>query len=249
MTQETVRQVMITVWNTGTGGIPGNDDLGTLSSWYLWAAMGLYPQIPSRAELTLAAPLFPHIEIHRGNGAVITIDAPEASVDAKYIQSLSVNGKPTSRTWVPESLVKNGGSLVYVLGTEPNTSWGAGASDAPPGMGFFGWNGFFGPLARSGSVRTVTAGSAVPMIFSLGGDRGLDIFGAGSPSFQPTSCTTGEPLASPIATRSVGELTYDAKTDRYTYVWKTDKAQAGTCGRVELTTIDGNSHSALVEIR
>ena len=43
------------MWNATTGGIPGNDDLGAMSSWYVWSALGLYPQVPSRAELRCSA--------------------------------------------------------------------------------------------------------------------------------------------------------------------------------------------------
>lgn len=62
-TQETVRAAMNQLWSTQPGGIPGNDDLGAMSSWYVFSALGMYPQVPSRAELTLSSPLFPRVEI------------------------------------------------------------------------------------------------------------------------------------------------------------------------------------------
>jgi predicted alpha-1,2-mannosidase len=126
--QETLRQIMTTLWNSGTGGIPGNDDLGTMSSWYVFTAMGLYPQIPSRAELVLSAPLFPQVEIHRANGKNIVINAPQTP--NKYIQGLTLNGQVSNRDWVPDSLVRDGGTLTYTLGATPNTTWGA--TDLPP---------------------------------------------------------------------------------------------------------------------
>jgi predicted alpha-1,2-mannosidase len=130
-TQETLRQIVTALWNSGTGGIPGNDDLGTMSAWYVFTAMGLYPQIPSRAELVLSAPLFPQVEIHRANGKIIVIDAPQATVQNKYVQSLTLNSQASNRAWVPDSLVRDGGRLAYVLGATPNTTWGA--TDVPPG--------------------------------------------------------------------------------------------------------------------
>src|SRR5262249_36094458 len=54
------------------------------------------------------------------------------SDSAKYVQSLRVNGASTNRAWLPESLVANGGTLDFTLGTTPNTSWGTAAADAPP---------------------------------------------------------------------------------------------------------------------
>jgi predicted alpha-1,2-mannosidase len=127
-TQETLRQAMNQLWNTSTGGIPGNDDLGAMSSWYVWTALGLYPDVPSRAELQVAAPLFPRAVIKRDGGKTIRINAPGA--DAQYVQSLKVNGKSSSRPWLPESFVQHGGTLDFTLGTTPNKAWGA--KDAPP---------------------------------------------------------------------------------------------------------------------
>ncbi|MFD7160847.1 GH92 family glycosyl hydrolase [Kribbella sp. NPDC059898] len=127
-TQETLRQAMNQLWNTSTGGIPGNDDLGEMSSWYVWTALGLYPDVPSRAELQVAAPLFERTVIHRDGGKTIRINAPGA--DAQYVQSLKVNGKPTNQPWLPESFVQHGGTLDFTLGTTANKSWGTG--QAPP---------------------------------------------------------------------------------------------------------------------
>src|SRR6266511_2857674 len=82
-TQETVRQVVNTLWSTQPAGIPGNDDLGEMSSWYVFAALGLYPQVPSRAELVLASPLFPFARIARDGGRDIVIRAPQAGLLAQ----------------------------------------------------------------------------------------------------------------------------------------------------------------------
>ncbi len=129
-TQETLRQAMTQLWNTSTGGIPGNDDLGAMSSWYVWTALGLYPDVPSRSELQVAAPLFPRAVIHRDGGRTVRINAPGA--DAPYVQSLKVNGRTSTKPWLPESFVKHGGTLDFTLGTTANASWGSKPSDAPP---------------------------------------------------------------------------------------------------------------------
>ncbi|WP_237744895.1 GH92 family glycosyl hydrolase [Kribbella catacumbae] len=128
--QETLRQATTQLWNTTTGGIPGNDDLGAMSSWYVWTALGLYPEVPSRADLQVAAPLFPRAVIHRDRGRTIQINAPAAP--AQYIQSLKVDGRTSTKPWLPESFVKHGGTLDYELGTAANTAWGAAPADAPP---------------------------------------------------------------------------------------------------------------------
>ncbi|MBP2325450.1 putative alpha-1,2-mannosidase [Kibdelosporangium banguiense] len=131
-TQDVVRRALTTIFKPLPEGIVGNDDLGQMSSWAVWAALGMYPQAPGRAELVLASPQFPTTVISRGNGKTITINAPNASDSAKYVQSLRVNGQTSNRAWLPESFVLNGGTLDFTLGTTANTSWGSAPADAPP---------------------------------------------------------------------------------------------------------------------
>ncbi|HWC96089.1 MAG TPA: GH92 family glycosyl hydrolase [Candidatus Sulfopaludibacter sp.] len=131
LTQQIIREVLNGLWTNEPKGIPGNDDLGAMSSWYVWSALGLYPEIPGRAELVIGSPLFPAATIRRP-GASITIQAPEAATDVFYVQSLKVNGKASSRPWLPESFIGKGGRLEFTLGKEPDKTWGASVSDAPP---------------------------------------------------------------------------------------------------------------------
>jgi predicted alpha-1,2-mannosidase len=131
-TQDVVRRALTTLYGPGSDGLVGNDDLGEMSSWYVWGALGMYPQVPGRAELVLASPLFSSITIHRGSGQTITVNAPGASAGTYYVQSLKVNGSASDRAWLPESFVADGGTLDYTLGTEADTSWGSAAADAPP---------------------------------------------------------------------------------------------------------------------
>ncbi|MGW4755625.1 GH92 family glycosyl hydrolase [Streptomyces chartreusis] len=129
-TQETVRAAVRALWSTEPGGIPGNDDLGAMSSWYVFSALGMYPQVPSRAELVLASPLFPRIEIDRPGGGDISVRAQGAAADAPYVHSLAVNGRSSERSWLPASFVRDGGRLDYTLSASPDPAWGA--SEAPP---------------------------------------------------------------------------------------------------------------------
>jgi len=130
-TQQIVRAVVNTLWKAAPDGIPGNDDLGEMSSWYVWSALGMYPEIPGRSELVLASPLFAHAAIARGR-ATITIDAPEASPDTPYVQQLLLDGTVTEKPWLPESVVARGGHLQFHLGPNPKLDWGIRTEDAPP---------------------------------------------------------------------------------------------------------------------
>ncbi|WP_322974538.1 GH92 family glycosyl hydrolase [Actinacidiphila epipremni] len=131
-TQETVRAETDQLWTNTPGGIPGNDDAGTMSSWYVFSALGLYPQVPSRADLVLSTPVFPKAVIRTGTGRTITVNAPKASANNIYIQGLRVNGRATDKPWVPASFTTHGGTLDYTLGATPNTRWGSATKDAPP---------------------------------------------------------------------------------------------------------------------
>jgi hypothetical protein len=131
-TQDVVRRATNTLWRATEDGFVGNDDLGAMSSWYVWSALGLYPQVPGRAELVVGSPLFPHIVVHRPNRPAITIDAPNASASTYYVHGLKVNGMDTTRAWLPESFVRTGGTLAFTMADTPDTSWGASPADAPP---------------------------------------------------------------------------------------------------------------------
>ncbi|MEU0783807.1 GH92 family glycosyl hydrolase [Streptomyces sp. NPDC006173] len=130
--QETVRAAMTRLWSTRPEGIPGNDDLGEMSSWYVFSALGMYPQVPSRAELTLGSPLFPRIEIDRPGRGDIEIRARGAAADAPYVRSLRVDGRTSDRPWLPASFVRDGGTLDYTLSGTPDTAWGSAEKEAPP---------------------------------------------------------------------------------------------------------------------
>ena len=130
-TQDIVRRSAELLFKPTEDGLPGNDDLGATSAWYVFAALGMYPEAPGRAEMVLASPIFPKITVTRATGQQIVITAPGASSSVKYVNSLKVNGKPSTKPWLPESFVVNGGRLDFSLGTAP-TSWGSGAGDAPP---------------------------------------------------------------------------------------------------------------------
>jgi predicted alpha-1,2-mannosidase len=130
-TQQLVRQVLNTIWKNAPDGIPGNDDLGEMSSWAVFASLGMYPGIPGRAEFVLGSPLFPHITVHRAAGD-IHITAEGAAPNAPYVLSLTVDGKPRTGNWLPESFALHGGDLFYKLAPAPEKSRGTLPTDAPP---------------------------------------------------------------------------------------------------------------------
>jgi predicted alpha-1,2-mannosidase len=131
-TQAVVRRIVSTVYSDKPGGLPGNDDLGSMSSWLVWAALGLYHETPGATSLVIGSPLFPRVTLHLAHrDLVITAQgAPDT-----YVQGLLVNGRPSSRSWLPTSLFTQGtGSthLDFTLGSHPNGAWGVAPWDRPP---------------------------------------------------------------------------------------------------------------------
>jgi predicted alpha-1,2-mannosidase len=130
-TQEIVRKAITTLYAASPEGLPGNDDLGTMSAWYIWSAIGLYPQNPSVRILDIGSPLFSSVVVKSPNGPTIDIEAPNAASDAPYVQGLRVNGAASENPWL--ALPKKGSlRLDFDLGTAPNKQWGTAPANAPP---------------------------------------------------------------------------------------------------------------------
>ena len=114
----------------------------------------------------------------------------------------------------------------------------------------FDFSGFFGPVENPPAVNSVKAGSAVPVKFSLGRDRGLDVFADG-PNVTPVDCTTREPIGASMPTTANGGISYDAATGVYTFTWKTEKEWAGSCQAFSFTLGDatGRTRTAYFQFR
>jgi hypothetical protein len=108
------------------------------------------------------------------------------------------------------------------------------------------FQGFFPPVDNLPTLNRVKAGRAIPVKFSLGGDEGLSIFAPDYPKSQALSCASIAPVDDIEETVTAGSsaLSYDATTDMYTYVWKTDKAWAATCRQLMMKFKDGSDHRA-----
>jgi hypothetical protein len=108
---------------------------------------------------------------------------------------------------------------------------------------YYGWTGFFQPVDNLPTVNTVKAGSAIPVKFSLSGNQGLNIFKSGSPASASYTCSGTAPTDAIEQTLTAGNssLSYDATTDQYTYVWKTDKGWAGSCRTLVVKLADNTT--------
>jgi putative alpha-1,2-mannosidase len=134
-TQRTVRSIQDGLWRDTIGGIPGNDDLGAMSAWYVWSALGMYPMTPGTATLALGSPLFPSAVIDLGSGRSLHIVGADAGPDQPYVQSATWNGATWTRAYAPAAAITAGGTLDFRLAGDPDPGWAASAADAPPSYG------------------------------------------------------------------------------------------------------------------
>lgn len=123
------------VWyGDGPLGIPGDDDGGETSSWYVLSAIGFYPVCPGSPVYEIGSPIFARSTIRLGNGKEFTILANHVSARNKYIQSAELNGKPLDKPWFRHADIANGGTLILEMADKPNPQWGSAPEDAPPSM-------------------------------------------------------------------------------------------------------------------
>ncbi len=109
--------------------------------------------------------------------------------------------------------------------------------------------GFFAPVDNPPVINVLNAGSAVPVRFSLGGDRGLDIFAAGFPASGMTSCTGPTDVLEEVADPGSSTLTYDSTSGLYQFNWKTSKSWKGTCRQLILRFVTGSQQTALFQFK
>jgi predicted alpha-1,2-mannosidase len=136
--QDMVRNVMDNLYSAGPAGLCGNEDMGQMSAWFIFSAMGFYPVTPGQNTYAIGSPVFSKVIIHLdktyNNGDKFVIEARNNSTKNKYIQSAMLNGKILNKPWFSHSEIKNGGTLIFQMGPEPNKEWGSSPEAVPPSM-------------------------------------------------------------------------------------------------------------------
>jgi len=134
-TQWTVRAIQDKLWRDTPSGIPGNDDLGAMSAWYVWSALGMYPMTPGTTTLALGSPVFTRAVITLSDGKTLTIEASGAGTAEPYVHSATWDGAAWTRAYAPSAAITAGGTLAFGLGSRPDRHWAAAAADAPRSYG------------------------------------------------------------------------------------------------------------------
>jgi len=123
-TQKRIRMLMDTWFRNDLMGVPGDEDGGGLSAFYVFSAMGFYPITPGVPEYQIGSPLFNKVKIRLNNGKTFMVTANNNSLFNKYIQSAKLNGKELTIPAFSHNDLLEGGALVLEMGDKPNRKWG-----------------------------------------------------------------------------------------------------------------------------
>ncbi|MGN6739998.1 GH92 family glycosyl hydrolase [Dyella sp.] len=133
-TQARVRMLLQTMYADQPDGLAGNEDCGQMSAWYVLGALGLYAVDPVSTNYVFGSPLLDRAELALGGNRTLVIETIGNSTDTPYIQSVTWNGQPWTRSWISHVELAKGGTLAFTMGRTPNPAFGRDAKDRPPSM-------------------------------------------------------------------------------------------------------------------
>ena len=118
-TQELIREIFDTQYRPQPDGLSGNDDCGQMSAWYMFSAMGFYPVDPVSATYVFGAPQMPQFILNLKDEKTFTIKAEGLSKENKYVESITLNGKPYDLPYITHDDIVKGGELIYKMTDNP----------------------------------------------------------------------------------------------------------------------------------
>jgi len=127
-TQKLVHKIMEGLYTTKPDGLCGNEDCGQMSAWYVFSSLGFYPVCPGNNQYVIGYPMFRKAVVKLENGKSFTITKDN---DKPYIQMVTLNGKPLTRSYITYEEIANGGHLSFTMSDKPNDKWGV-SGDALP---------------------------------------------------------------------------------------------------------------------
>lgn len=130
-TASIVRYILKNRYKTTRDGIPGNDDSGSMSAWYVFHSLGFYP-VAGQDVYLISSPVYKEAKVHLENGKILKIVAKKNNDKNIYVQSVKLNGKPLDKNWFRHADIKDGGTLEFVMGDKPS-AWSCNG-ELPPSM-------------------------------------------------------------------------------------------------------------------
>ncbi|MDH5821922.1 GH92 family glycosyl hydrolase [Luteimonas sp. RD2P54] len=133
-TQARLAGIMESQYAARPDGLAGNDDLGQMSAWYLFTALGFYPVAPGSGEYVIGRPFLPRATLHLPNGRAFTIVAEGLDQGHGYIASATLNGEPLRRAFIRHDEILAGGELRFGMQATPNRDWPGAGAERPYSM-------------------------------------------------------------------------------------------------------------------
>lgn len=130
-TQQRLAQIMATQYAPTPTGLVGNDDLGQMSAWYVFTALGFYPVAPASNEYVIGRPFVRRATLHLPNGKTFTVVAEHLDAKHPYVGAVTLNGQPLTRVYLRHEEIMAGGELRFVMQAQPNKRWGVSAQGRP----------------------------------------------------------------------------------------------------------------------
>lgn len=194
--------------------------------------------------LTVADQTAPSISCPTDVVVYLPLNSPDTSMAVSYPAATASDNCST-----PTITYDHASGSVFSVGTTTVTATATDAAGNHSSCNFhvtvlYNFTGFFSPVANPPTLNAVNAGRAVPVKFSLSGNKGLSIFAANNPYSVSLNCDTNDPGVDVTETLNAGGSSLSFSGDQYTYVWKTDSSWAGTCRQLVLTLNDGTVHVA-----
>ena len=134
-TQRVVDQALTDLYGATPTGLPGNDDLGQMSAWYVLNAIGLYPAVPGTDVLTVLAPRFREVRVDLPDGDLtirLSAGSPTSRV-GRAIHGIRLDGRRVRRSWLQFGDLRCGGRVVVDVGDPAR--WGRAPRLRPPSFG------------------------------------------------------------------------------------------------------------------
>ena len=130
-TQHRLSQIVASQYKATPDGLSGSDDMGQMSAWLVFTALGFYPVAPGSNEYVIGRPFLDKAVLNLPNGNKFTIRADGLNANNQYVGSVSLNGKPLAVTYLRHEQITAGSELVFTMQAMPNKAWGQSKGARP----------------------------------------------------------------------------------------------------------------------
>ncbi|MGI4730788.1 MAG: GH92 family glycosyl hydrolase [Janthinobacterium lividum] len=133
-TQERLAQIVASQYKPTPDGLAGNDDLGQMSAWLVFTSLGFYPVTPGSLQYAIGRPFLPRAVLHLPDGKAFTVTASGLNDRNRYIDAVTLNGRPLEHSFITHGEIMAGGELRFTMGATPNRRWATQPDERPYSM-------------------------------------------------------------------------------------------------------------------